>query len=366
MSTVVSFPALGWEFTVSRVAFSIGGIPVYWYGIIIAAGLFLAVLFVLRHTAEFGIDSDRMIDVVCVGTVMAIVCARVYYVAMAPFSYSSVWEMLDIRKGGIAIYGALFGAFVFGGLACRWRHVPVLPMFDLAAMGFLIGQCIGRWGNFVNQEAFGCNTTLPWGMYSEKTQEYLESSVVTVPPGVTIDAGAPVHPTFLYESLWCLIGFVLLARYFKKRRFDGDVALRYAIWYGLGRFWIEGLRTDSLLLVPSLGLRASQLVAAVTVLVSLALEFWLRRRYRGRPLRVALAVTSENLRLRRQAEKDGLTPADAPESTLPADAPRAAFLRAAAAYNEALGSALRAQRQTAEKKGNGDGAKPQKAGPQQQ
>lgn len=115
----VQFPALGWEFTINRVALSIGGFNIYWYGVIIAAGMLLALLFAFRMAADFGIDSDRLVDVVAVGTVMAIVCARIYYVAMAPFEYQSIWEMIDIRQGGIAIYGAVIGAFVFGGLAAK-------------------------------------------------------------------------------------------------------------------------------------------------------------------------------------------------------------------------------------------------------
>ena len=124
--------------------------------------------------------------------------------------------MIDIRKGGIAIYGAVIGAFVFGGLAAKWRKVPLLPLFDLVSLGFLIGQGIGRWGNFVNQEAFGTNTTLPWGMYSEGTEAYLKSVQVTLPAGMTVDPTAPVHPTFLYESIWCLLGFLVLAAFLQK------------------------------------------------------------------------------------------------------------------------------------------------------
>ena len=163
---ILRFPGLGLEFPVDRVAISIGNFNIYWYGIILAAGLMGGLLFAFRYGPDFGIDTDRMVDVVVIGTVMAIVCARIYYVAMAPFQYQSLWEMIDLRNGGIAIYGALIGAFVFGGLACKWRKIPLLQMFDLVAMGFLIGQGVGRWGNFVNQEAFGCNTTLPWGISS--------------------------------------------------------------------------------------------------------------------------------------------------------------------------------------------------------
>ena len=278
MTNLVTFPGLGLSFEINRVAFSIGGIAIYWYGIMIAVGIMLAMVFAFRHCAEFGIDGDTMVDVIVVGVVMAIVCARIYYVAMSPIAYNSLWEMVDLRQGGIAIYGGVIGAIIFGGLACKWRKIPVLPMFDLTAMGFLIGQCLGRWGNFFNQEAFGCNTTLPWGMYSAATEAYLSGSTVTVPNGVTIDPSMPVHPTFLYESIWCLVGFVALRLYMKKRRFNGDIALLYAIWYGLGRFWIEGLRTDSLYLFnwTFLGqpIRVSQALSLVLAAVSAVMLFY--------------------------------------------------------------------------------------------
>ena len=159
LTNLVQFPGLGLEFTINRVAFSIGGIHIYWYGVCIAVGLCLALVFAFRHCQEFGVDPDAMVDVILIGVVLGIASARAYYVAMAPFEYESIWEMLAIRDGGLAIYGGIIGGFLFGGLACKWRGVPILPMFDLTAMGFLIGQGCGRWGNFFNQEAFGCNTT---------------------------------------------------------------------------------------------------------------------------------------------------------------------------------------------------------------
>ena len=336
----VQFPGLGLDLTVNRVALAIGGFNIYWYGVIIAAGMLLAMLYAFRNAVDYGIDSDRLVDVVAIGTVMAIVCARIYYVAMAPFAYQSLWEMIDIRKGGIAIYGAVIGAFVFGALAAKWRKVPLLPLFDLVSLGFLIGQGIGRWGNFVNQEAFGTNTTLPWGMYSEGTEAYLKSVQVTLPAGVTVDPAAPVHPTFLYESIWCFVGLFLLVRYLKKRRFAGDIALRYLIWYGAGRFWIEALRTDSLLLVPSLGLRASQLVAAAAVVGGVALEIFLTRKYKSKPLMVTLALTAENRSLLAKVRKAE------PEFTvereeLVASSPRKLFLERTNAYNERVKQQLK-------------------------
>ena len=340
LTNLVQFPGLGLSFHLNRVAFSIGGVHIYWYGVCIAVGLCLALVFAFRHSIEFGVDPDGMVDVTLIGVVLGIASARAYYVAMAPFKYQSIWEMIAIRDGGLAIYGGIIGGFLFGGLACKWRKVPVLPMFDLTAMGFLVGQCCGRWGNFFNQEAFGCNTTLPWGMFSEATEEYLMGSTVTVPKGVTIDPAMPVHPTFLYESIWCFVGLALLAAYIKKRKFNGDIALRYLVWYGAGRFWIEALRTDSLLLVPSLGLRASQLVAAAAVVGGVALEIFLTRKYKSRPLMVTLALTAENRSLLAKVRKAE------PEFTvereeLVASSPRKLFLERTNAYNERVKQQLK-------------------------
>ena len=291
MTYHVQFPGLGLEFTLDRVAFTVFGMPIYWYGILIATGLALAIVFAFSHARRFGIDSDRMVDVILIGTVCAVIGGRAFYVATAPFEYASFAEMLDIRLGGVGIYGAIIAAFVSGWLLCKWRKVPVLPMFDLASMGFLIGQCIGRWGNFVNQEAFGTNTTLPWGMISENTTAYLSSVQATLAAqGITVDPNLPVHPTFLYESLWCLVGFLLLAAYEKHRRFHGEVMLMYVMWYGLGRFFIEGLRTDSLMVGP---FRISQVVAAASTLAALALWLVLRKKYAGVPLMVTYTAVEK-------------------------------------------------------------------------
>ncbi len=340
MTNLVQFPGLGLSFEINRVALSIGGFNIYWYGVCIAFGICLALVFAFRHSIEFGVDPDSMVDVILIGIVLGIVSARAYYVAMAPFKYESIWEMIAIRDGGLAIYGGIIGGFLFGGLACKRRGVPVLPMFDLTAMGFLLGQGCGRWGNFFNQEAFGCNTTLPWGMFSEATEEYLMGSTVTVPKGVTIDPTMPVHPTFLYESIWCFVGLALLTAYIKKRKFNGDIALRYLIWYGAGRFWIEGLRTDSLLLVPSLGLRASQLVAAAAVVGGVALEIFLTRKYKGKPLMVTLALTAENRTLLAKAHK-AQPELVLEQEQLVASSPRKLFIERTNAYNERVKQMLK-------------------------
>ena len=331
MTNLVQFPGLGLSFEINRVAFSIGGFNIYWYGVCIAFGICLALVFAFRHSVEFGVDADSMVDVILIGIVLGIASARAYYVAMAPFKYESIWEMIAIRDGGLAIYGGIIGAFLFGGLSCKRRGVPVLPMFDLTAMGFLLGQGCGRWGNFFNQEAFGCNTTLPWGMYSEATKAYLMGSTVTAQSGVTIDPNLPVHPTFLYESIWCFVGFILLFRYIKKRKFNGDIALRYMIWYGAGRFWIEALRTDSLMLVPSIGLRVSQLVAGIAVVVGVAAEIYFTHKFKDKPLMVELALNADNKAAMKKL--DGPIAFAGSKTQLPVSSPRKLFVERTEAYN---------------------------------
>lgn len=326
MTYHVQFPGLGLELTLNRVAFSIGNFDVYWYGIIIAAGMLLAMLFAFRYAVDFGIDADRLVDVVLIGTVAAIICARAYYVIFAPFQYDSIWEMIDIREGGLAIYGGVLGAFIFGGLAAKWRKVPILPLFDLVGICFLIGQGIGRWANFINQEAFGTNTTLPWGMYSEGTENYLASVQSTLAAeGITVDPSMPVHPTFLYESIWCLVGFVILALFMKHRRFHGQIFLSYVIWYGIGRYWIEGLRTDSLMITDTL--RTSQLVALISVAAAVILMVAGLTHAKGKQLTVPLAVA--NIKM-----------ADGPIAVIPASLPASAshkeFVKATAEMNKKI------------------------------
>ena len=307
MTNLVQFPGLGLSFEINRVALSIGGFNIYWYGVCIAFGICLALVFAFRHSIEFGVDPDSMVDVILIGIVLGIVSARAYYVAMAPFKYESIWEMIAIRDGGLAIYGGIIGGFLFGG-------------------------------NFFNQEAFGCNTTLPWGMFSETTRAYLMGSTVTAQSGVTIDPNLPVHPTFLYESIWCFVGLFLLVRYLKKRRFAGDIALRYLVWYGAGRFWIEALRTDSLLLVPSIGLRVSQLVAGIAVVGGVIAEILLTRKFRDKPLMVELPLNSENRA--RMKKLDGPTAFAGTDAALPASASRTEFVEKTAAWNETVKEAL--------------------------
>ncbi|MBE6933257.1 MAG: prolipoprotein diacylglyceryl transferase [Ruminococcaceae bacterium] len=260
----ITFPGLGISVDPSPVAFSIGGKEIYWYGIIIAAGFFLAVVYALRRTKEFGLVEDDILDgVICV-TPVAVICARAYYCifnwemfADNPISVLYIWE------GGIAIYGSVIGAVLMTYLYTRWKKLPLMPILDLVALGFMIGQFIGRWGNFMNREAFGA-----------VTDSFLRMGLENAYGEVTY-----YHPTFLYESVWNFVGFIALHFYSKRRKFDGEIFALYVAWYGLGRAIVEGLRTDSLYLF-STGIRVSQLLALISCVCAVAYLVW---RYRRKP-----------------------------------------------------------------------------------
>ena len=233
----------GIELTLKPIAFTIklGSFhwDIYWYGIIIAAGFLLALMYGMKNAKRYGVDTDRMLDVILVTVPVALLCARTYYVIFDGVKLESIGDFFGFGSGsgfsGLAIYGGVIGAFLCGGIMCKLRKVNILNMFDLAAVGFLIGQGVGRWGNFVNQEAFGTftNSTF-WGMQSDRT-------ILQMGEGL-------VHPCFLYESVWCIIGFFVLHHLSKKRKFSGQLILTYCAWYGFGRTFIELLRTDSLML----------------------------------------------------------------------------------------------------------------------
>lgn len=282
----VGFPKLGLEFTIDKVAFTIFGIDIAWYAVIIACGFLLAVLYCTARMKEFGLDSDRAMDAVLVGLIGGLVGARAYYVIFSWDNYKdNLMSIFDTRSGGLAIYGGVIGALLLGGLTCKLRKVRLRPMFDVASLGFLIGQCIGRWGNFVNVEAYGSQTDSLFGMTA--------SSI----------ADGPVHPCFLYESVWCLIGFILLHFYVKRRKFDGEIFLMYGMWYGFGRMIIEGLRTDSLYWGP---FRVSQMLSAALLIACFVIWLTVRSRIKRNndPNYLPLYVTTEESKeLLRQAEE---------------------------------------------------------------
>lgn len=280
MEKIVEFPGLGLHFSFKNY-FSIGSLDIAFYGLIIAVGLFLAIVYAFVQFKKVGVDKDKAIDAIIGGIIGGIVGARIYYVIFAWDAYKeNLWSIFDIRSGGLAIYGGIIGALAVGLLIAKWRKIKLRPLLDIVGIGFLLGQGIGRWGNFINVEAFGSNTTMPWGMTSPSITTYLQSKMSYFESiGVTVDPNMPVHPCFLYESIWCLIGFVVLHFYLKHRRFDGEVFLLYLGYYGLGRFFIEGLRTDSLMVGS---LRVSQLLAGALFVASILAVIIIRFHIKGK------------------------------------------------------------------------------------
>ena len=252
----ISFPSFGIEVNPAR-TLSLGPLTVYFYGLVIALGLVLAVSYACKRSKEFGLTEDHILDGVLWVTPFAIACARAYYVAFSWEDYAdNLISVLYIWEGGIAIYGGVLGAIAGMAIFSRFKKIKFLAVLDVILMVFLIGQSIGRWGNFFNREAFGAATDsfFRMGLFNTKT-----------------GAWEYYHPTFLYESVWNAVGFVILASLCSKRKYDGQVALGYAAWYGLGRSIIEGLRVDSLWWGP---FRVSQVLAAVTCLAAVSILIW--------------------------------------------------------------------------------------------
>ncbi|MBR3871000.1 MAG: prolipoprotein diacylglyceryl transferase [Clostridia bacterium] len=260
----ISFPGLGiGKFNIDNVAFSIGGFEIYWYAVLIATGFVLAVLLGLALAKKKGIKQDDVLDGIIWITPVSVICARLYYVIFDPNgSYNSIKEVFAIRDGGMAIYGAVIGAFICAVIHCKIKKIKISDAADMVAPCFLVGQIVGRWGNFVNQEAFGGETTLPWGM------QLIINGKETI-----------VHPTFLYESLWNLAGLIILLTLFKySKKYSGIIFSGYLIWYGIGRFFIEQLRTDQL---KVFSVPVSVLVSAVAVLAGIVLVILIIRKKKG-------------------------------------------------------------------------------------
>ena len=256
----ITFPNLGISVNPSRVAFNVLGKDIYWYGIIIAAGFLLAVIYAMRRAPSFGLNEDNILDMLFVAVPLAIVCARLYYCIFYWDLYrDNPIAMLYVWEGGLAIYGGVIGAVIGVAIFCRVKKLPIGPLLDVGSLGLLIGQMIGRWGNFMNREAHGAIT-----------DGFFKMGIADAAGNVTY-----YQPTFLYESVWNLVGFVALHFYSKRRKFDGEVFLLYLAWYGLGRAWIEGLRTDSLYLFNT-GIRVSQLLAALSCVAAIAVLVYVR------------------------------------------------------------------------------------------
>ena len=253
----ISFPMLGdWSID-PPYSFTVFGFEIYFYGAIIALGFILAALFCAKQAAKFGLTSDDLFDFVIWLIPTCIIGARLYYVLFKlDYFLANPSEILSLRDGGLAIYGGIIAGVITGVLVCKRKKIPVLALGDLAAFGLLIGQAIGRWGNFINREAFGVETDIFCRMG------------LTTPDGVAVF----VHPTFLYESLWNFTGFIILYILLHRgaRKYDGQFTWLYVLWYGLGRAWVEGLRTDSLY-IGTTDIRVSQLLAIVSALIAAAI-----------------------------------------------------------------------------------------------
>lgn len=290
MTNMVTFPGLGLEFELNRVAVTLLGRPVYWYGIIIASGLLLAVYLCGKWGKRFGITEDEILDMMLFAVPVALVSIRAYYVIFNLDLYrladgSLDWgAILRYSDGGLAIYGAIISSVLVLLVFCRVRKIRFLAFADLGVHGLFIGQLIGRWGNFMNVEAFGATTDLPWRMCGDSITAYLvrHGYVTEGMEQLLLEGTLGVHPTFFYESMWNLIGLCIVYYIGKHRKFDGQCFLFYFFWYGLGRTWIEGLRTDSLYFfgLQFMGnpIRVSQMVAAVTAVIAGAVLFWMLRR----------------------------------------------------------------------------------------
>lgn len=309
---VVSFPGLGLEFELNRVAFNLFGKDVYWYGVIIAVGFILAVLYGCRRAAPFGVDQDKVIDMLFFAVPAALIGARAYYVIFYLDLYLDdagrfEWgKAIAIWDGGLAIYGGIIAAVLAAAIYCKVRKQSFWSYADCGAYGFLIGQLIGRWGNFVNVEAYGGVTDLPWRMCSAKIARELlaEGQIGAEAYERILDGTLGVHPTFLYESLWNLLGLVLLILLFRKgRKFNGQVFLCYVIWYGAGRTVIEGLRTDSLYLFGT-GLRISQVIGILSVVAAVVL-YLVRKKTAGPASAPLRKGEEEDLQVNPEDESDG-------------------------------------------------------------
>lgn len=239
---------------IDPVAFWLFGLPVYWYGVMISLGMVLGLMVTLRRTKQYGIDEDRLVSFLLLAVPLAIVGARFIFVITNLGMYQgNILAMLNFRSGGLSIHGGILGGVLAGLIYVKVTGINFWRLGDLTAPGLILGQAIGRWGNFFNQEAYGVETTVPWAMYIN---------------------GALRHPTFLYEFIWNLIVFSFLLWMSKREKVDGGIFLRYIIWYSAGRYWIEGVRADALVWGP---FHAGQLVSLILIHGGLIVLWWLKR-----------------------------------------------------------------------------------------
>ena len=252
-NATITFPMLGDKFQITAAPFfNIGKLEIHWYGIIIALGFLLAIWYGVKNSRRFGLDFDTIIDLLIWDVPLSIIGARIYFVIFHYDIYrDNFWDVFKIWNGGLGFYGALIASVITISIFCKVRKIKVGALLDFAAPGLLIGQSVGRWGNFMNREAFGVETDVFCRMG------------LTNPGAETVF----VHPAFLYESLWNALGFLLIYTFIRKgkRKYDGQIFAMYLAWYGAARFMIESVRTDSLYLF-STGIRVSQLVGGLCII----------------------------------------------------------------------------------------------------
>ncbi len=240
---------------VDRIAFYLFGIPVYWYGVMISLGMLLGTLVALRRTTQYGIDEDQLLSFLLVTVPAAIVGARMVFVFANWETMAGDWPaIINLRQGGLSIHGAILGAIIAGAIYTWVKKIDFWTLADVCVPGLILGQAIGRWGNYFNQEAYGEPTDLPWALYIK---------------------GQMVHPTFLYESIWCFIIFLILIFVDNNRKFEGQTFLLYGMLYSFGRFFIEGLRIDSLMIGP---IKQAQLLSASVFIIFLIAYILMIRR----------------------------------------------------------------------------------------
>lgn len=300
----VEFPNLfSGDIEINRVAFNLFGMDIYWYGILIAAGVILGFIYAMKRARKVGLISDNVFDIAFVSIIVGFIGARAYFCLFynlmnpdAENKYDLITMFTKIHDGGLAIYGGIIFGVITGIIMSKIKKTPFLPILDVAAPAFLIGQAIGRWGNFINQECYGAPTAgnLPWGMTGTKIA--LDPIVIEASGQSVTKTDILVHPCFLYESLWCIVGFLLIHFIGNKiRTFDGELFLYYVFWYGAGRGWIEGLRTDSLY---AGSLKVSQVIAIASAVLSLIMIIYFKIAVKkdGRPLYVNTEDSAERIR----------------------------------------------------------------------
>ena len=258
MNDVISFPKPGFVFNVNPVAFSIGGKEIYWYALIILTGFLLATGFCMLRAKKQGVNPDHIFDIALYGLIIGIICARIYYVLFDIESFKdNPFDIFKIWEGGLAIYGGIIGGVLTAYIYCRIKKLNILKIFDIACQGLLIGQAIGRYGNFFNTEVYGRETDFFLGM--------------------SINGASPVHPLFFYESCWNILGLLLILLFGNKKKADGQIFCFYCFWYSLGRIFLEGMRQPEYILYAFGNVGISQIVAGIFIIASVVLFLRLKK-----------------------------------------------------------------------------------------